>query len=190
MLVGLVDNNGKRGHLRFRIMADDQCVGDSGFMVGGQKPKLLAVDLTDVQKLSVRVDTGGNATWANPAIAGALLELTQDENIYAAAVSGRVEELEQLLSEKSPRTKEADRLFGVTPFWAACMGGTPEAAIVVARHDGEVNATNAEGDTILHVAAAKGWSDAIYPACAAGSDPRLRNAAGLTAHEVAERAIT
>ena len=184
-LVGLVDSNRTNGHLRFLIMVDGRCAGDSGFMVGGQKPKLLVVDLTGVQKLSVRVDTGGNGTWANPAIAGALLELTPDEYMHSAAVSGKVEELSQLLNGNRKRVRAVDGLFGLPPFGVACMAGQTDAALVIARQGGEVNATNAEGDTILHIAAAKGWVGAVYAACAAGSDPRLRNTAGLTAHEIA-----
>lgn len=185
VLIGLADSTGTNGHLQFHIIADGRRVGDSGLIVGTHKPKFLAVDLTGVQKLSVRVDTEGKGNWVDPAIGGALLELTPDEDVHTAAVSGRVEELDQLLAESRQRVPGVDNLFGLTAFGAACMGSQTEAALVIGRHGGEVNATNAAGDTILHVAAAKGWDGAIYAACAAGSDPRLRNAAGLTAHEIA-----
>src|ERR1035441_3058486 len=137
-LVGLVDSNRTNGHLRFLIMVDGRCAGDSGFMVGGQKPKLLVVDLTGVQKLSVRVDTGGNGTWANPAIAGALLELTPDEYMHSAAVSGKVEELSQLLNGNRKRVRAVDGLFGLPPFGVACTEGQTDAALVIARQGGEV----------------------------------------------------
>src|ERR1017187_2902062 len=62
----------------------------------------------------------------------------------------------------------------------------PQAVLdLLFRHHCEPNSTNAAGDTILHIAAANGWDGLIYSACAAGCDPRLRNAAGLTAHEIA-----
>jgi len=187
MMVGLIDSNGKHGHLKFIISADGKAVADSGFIQGGEAPKLLIADLTGVQRVSVRVDTGGDGNWANPGIGGALIEVAPDEYVHAAAFSGRIDELKRSLKNNPNQIDTVDGLLGVSPFWAACLGGQTESAMFLCQAGADRNSVDSQKNTVVHFAAAHNHAQAIFAAARAGTDFTLRNADGRTAHEVAAR---
>ena len=73
-VVGVDDETSKRGSVIFQVWVDKVKKSDSGLMKGGDEPKLLSVDLTGADMMTLLVTDGGDgitsdhADWAGAAV--------------------------------------------------------------------------------------------------------------------------
>lgn len=61
--VGVDDESGGNGSVRFTIYADGKQVAQSGVVSGGQKPQFLSADITGSHTVTLSVDDGGDNTY-------------------------------------------------------------------------------------------------------------------------------
>ena len=150
------------------------------------------------------------------AVVAALLEAGADRNavsplgnrpIHLAAIFGWIAVLEALAAagaDVDSRTVPAPEVVwrlsspagaknvgGSTPAMIAAREGGVEALRWCLKHGTDVNARDASGSTVLHVAARPWWGEKAELASlllAAGADPQARDAAGRTPRDIAAAA--
>jgi alpha-galactosidase len=103
-VVGVDDEVGRKGSVGFEVWVDGKKSAESGILRGGQKPKLLSVDLSGARQLVLIVNDGkdgidhDHADWAGAALVLAPAATARPQTVYAPA-----EPPPSMVRETSPR---------------------------------------------------------------------------------------
>ncbi len=102
--------------------------------------------------------------------------------LMLAAIKGQIALCRQLLAREADVNKP-----GWAPLHYAASAGHTDIVTLLLEHFAYIDAEAPNGSTPLMMAARYGTSDAVKALLAAGADPALRNAQGLTALDLARR---
>ena len=108
------------------------------------------------------------------------------EQLFEAVAKGFVGKVDKLLSrgELSPDCRDGE---GRTPLMVAADEGNAALAGVLIRHRADVNAVDADGETVAMKAAYGGYLDVVELLVSKGAALGIRNNEGLSAVEIAQQ---
>ncbi len=145
---------------------------------------------SDPRLLNARLPTGETPLIAalyrgQHAVVDALIELGAELDVFAAAATGRIAELERSLQQQA--AVNAYSYDGWTPLHLAAFFGQREAAarLLDAGADVAAVARNAMRNTPLHAATAGKHTDIALLLLSRGADARTADAGGYTAEKIA-----
>ncbi len=106
----------------------------------------------------------------------------QEMSIHAAAVSGDLEAVRQLI-KTGANLNDQEPAGGSSPLITATVFGHTQIALELIKAGADVNFRNNDGSTALHTAAFFCRTEIVKALIAQGADPAIRNNAGSTAAE-------
>lgn len=103
-------------------------------------------------------------------------------SLHAAVVTGNMEMVNYHIQSGS-NINEKEPAGGSSPLISACVFGQTEAAVALIKAGADVNQTNNDGSTALHIAAFFCREEILKALLKAGADRAIKNNAGSTAAE-------
>ena len=145
---------------------------------------------SDPRLLNARLPTGETPLIAalyrgHHAVVNALIDLGTDLDVFAAAATGRVSQLERSLQERA--AVNAYSYDGWTPLHLAAFFGQRDAAALLLDAGADITAISRNGmkNTPLHAATAGKHTDVALLLLSRGADARTVDAGGYTPEKIA-----
>jgi len=115
--VGVDDETGKKGSVNFEVWVDKVKKAESGVMRGGDEPKLLSVDLTGAEMMTLVVTDGGDGVNSDHADwAGAAVFAAGDSIKIVTGIFGAPNDMPEIASCDPRKTSiNGPRIAGTTP---------------------------------------------------------------------------